>query len=79
MPHVHILWHVNGKQPSGHELKVERVSARVKAKHIAEQMGVTPSRVSSIEREQFPSADLVHRYREALGACQNVPHGQEAA
>jgi transcriptional regulator with XRE-family HTH domain len=65
--------------PSGHLLKVERVSARVKAKQIAALMGVSPSRVASIEREEFPSTEVVQRYRAALAACQNVPHTATAA
>lgn len=60
--------------PTGHNLKVSRVAARVKAKDIAAHMGVSASRVSSIERDQFPSTAAVARYREALSACQNVPH-----
>lgn len=69
---------MNSEQPSGHDLKVERVSARVKAKHLAAQMGVSGSRVSSLEREEFPSAEMVQRYREALAQCQNVPHAAAA-
>lgn len=64
---------------TGHQLKVERVAARVKAKDIAAQMGVSASRVASIEREEFPSVEAVSRYRSALEACQNVPHTPEAA
>lgn len=64
---------------SGLDLKVERVAARVKQKHLADQMGVDASRVSAIEREQFPSAHMVQRYRDALAQCQNVPHTQSAA
>lgn len=64
--------------PTGHDLKVERVSARVKGISLAAQMGVSGSRIAAIEREQYPSVEVVHRYREALRACQNVPHGQSA-
>jgi transcriptional regulator with XRE-family HTH domain len=64
---------------TGHTLKVERVAARVKAKDIAARMGVSPSRVASIEREEFPSAEAVARYRAALSACQNVLHAPSAA
>lgn len=60
-------------------MKVERVAARIKAKHLAAFMGVSPSRVASIEREEFPSAEAVARYRAALAACQNVLHTPEAA
>lgn len=67
------------KAPSGLDLKVARVAARVRQYHIAAQMGVTVSRVSAIEREEFPSAEIVRRYRAALGACQNVLHAPKVA
>jgi transcriptional regulator with XRE-family HTH domain len=66
-------------ETTGHQLKVERVAARVKAKDIAAQMGVSPSRIGSIEREEFPSTEAIARYRAALSACQNVPHSSQAA
>ena len=65
--------------PTGHDLKVERVSARVKQAILGAHMGVTYSRVSAIEREQFPSPEIVRRYRTALALCQNVPHEREVA
>lgn len=65
--------------PTGHELKVERVSVRVKAKDLAAQMGVSGSRLSHLEREQYPSAEMVVRYREALVQCENVLHFGAAA
>lgn len=65
--------------PTGLDLKVERVTARVKQKRLADQMGVDASRVSAIEREQFPSEAMVKRYRDALAQCQNVPHAASAA
>lgn len=60
---------MDAQKPTGLALKVERVSRRVKAKHIAQAMGVSESRVSSIEREQFPSDEVVARYRDALETC----------
>jgi len=65
--------------PTGLDLKVERVSARVKQQALALQMGVSASRVAAIEREAFPSTLIVYRYRSALAACQNVSHAPEAA
>lgn len=65
-------------EPTGLTLKVERVAARVKAKHLASAMGVSPSRVSSLEREQYPSPESVRAYRAALATCQNVPHEKAA-
>jgi transcriptional regulator with XRE-family HTH domain len=47
-------------------LKVERVSARVKQYRLAEAMGVSTSRVSAIEREEYPSPEIVARYRAAI-------------
>lgn len=60
--------------PSGLDLKLERVAARVKQYQLASALGVSKSRVSAIEREAFPSPQIVRRYREGLGACQNVLH-----
>lgn len=66
---------MNANEPvTGHHLKVRRVDARVKAVQLAVAMGVSNSRVSAIEREQFPSAEVVERYLVALAQCQNVPH-----
>lgn len=64
--------------PTGHNLKVERVTARVKSKDLAAQMGVSGSRLSAIEREEFPSAEMVRRFRDGLEQCQNVPHAEAA-
>lgn len=70
-----IFRHVNAlAAPTGHALKVERVAARVKAKDLAAQMGVSGSRLSHLEREQYPSPEMVSRYRVALVQCQNLPH-----
>lgn len=65
--------------PTGHDLKVERVSARVKQYELALKMGVSGTRISAIEREQFPSPEIVRRYRVALAECQHVPHTAEVA
>lgn len=58
---------------TGLDLKLERVAARVKARQVAAAMGVSPSRVSLIEREQFPSPDVVRRYRDAVATCATSP------
>lgn len=68
----------NPDEPTGLTLKVERVAARVKGVDLAKRMGMSPSRLSAIEREQYPSAESVRRYREALGTFQNV-QDQKAA
>lgn len=66
-------------ETSGLDLKVERTRARVKAKQIADVMGVSSSRVAAIEREQFPSIETVTRYRAALGTCATSPTPEAAA
>lgn len=73
-PHVDIT-----ASPTGHNLKVERVTARVKAKDLASQMGVSGSRIAAIEREQYPSVETVRRYRQAIVLCQNVSHVEAVA
>lgn len=69
MRHVPILSHVETEALSGLDLKVARVRRRVRQKAIAEGMGVSQSRITAIEREQFPSAETVRRYLEALDTC----------
>lgn len=64
---------------SGLGLKVERVTRRVKATLLAEVMGVSKSRVSAIEREQFPSSEMITRYRAALDTCAPSPTSESAA
>ena len=54
---------------SGLDLKVERTRRRVKAKRLAAVMGVSASRITAIEREQFPSEEIVERYQSALDTC----------
>lgn len=59
-----IIWHMTGL-----ELKVRRVAARVKAIDLAQAMGVSASRVSSIEREAVVSSAASKRYLAALDKC----------
>lgn len=54
---------------TGLELKVRRVSARVKGKELAAAMGVSTSRISSIEREAVVTPAASARYLEALEKC----------
>ena len=51
---------------TGIDLKVERVRARVTAKSLADQLGVTRQRVSAIESLGHVNEDLANRYRTAL-------------
>lgn len=63
---------------TGLDLKVRRVAARVKAYELADAMGVSPSRVSALEREGFVTDQAAQRYLEALGTLQKVPTATEA-
>lgn len=78
VPHVQDACMSHTDEPTGLTLKIERVAARVKAKHLAHEMGVSPSRVSTLEREQFPSRESVRAYRAALITCMNVQNGKAA-
>lgn len=55
-----------GPRTPGVELEVERVRAGLMVKHVAEFMGVAPSRVSRIEDDPSVTARLALRYRSAL-------------
>ena len=54
---------------TGLDLKVARVRARVKQREIGLVMGVTESRISSIEREGIVTSDTARRYLAALDTC----------
>ena len=54
---------------TGLELKVARIRARVKAKALAEAMGVSASRVAKIEREADVSPGIAQRYLHAVAQC----------
>lgn len=54
---------------TGLDLKVARTRARVKAKRIALAMGVSPSRVASLEREAVVTTDAADRYLRAIEEC----------
>ena len=58
---------------SGLDLKVARTRARVKAKHVAEAMGVSASRVASLEREAVVTSEAADRYLLAIEKCRT--HG----
>ena len=57
------------ENPTGLDLKVERIRAGVLLKELAREMGITPSRVSRIEKPEPVTARMVARYRAALGTC----------
>ena len=52
---------------SGHRLAEERRHRGLTQAQVAEVMGVTPGRVSQIERGELATIDAVARYVEALG------------
>lgn len=54
---------------SGLDLKVLRTRHRVKGIQVAQAMGVSPSRVTALEREAVPSAEMIRRYVEAVDTC----------
>lgn len=54
---------------SGLDLKLARVAARVKQRALGAAMGVTESRISSIEREAIVTPKLAERYLRALDTC----------
>lgn len=57
---------------TGMQLKLARVAAHVKVGAVADQMGVTSSRISRIENTAFVTDDTAQRYRRALAACITV-------
>lgn len=65
-------------ETTGLDLKVERTRCRVKATILAAEMGVSKSRLSAIEREGYPSAEIVARYRAALATCAANPTSEAA-
>jgi len=54
-------------QQSGHRLAEERKSHGITQAQLAQAMGVSPGRVSQIERGEVATIDAVARYVEALG------------
>lgn len=54
---------------SGLDLKVARTRARVKARAVADAMGVSPSRVAAVEREAVVTPEMARRYLEAIETC----------
>lgn len=54
---------------TGLELRVRRVAADVRAKALAEAMGVDPSRIAHIEAARNVTQDTVARYLAALATC----------
>lgn len=64
---------------SGLDLKVARTRARVKAKHIAEAMGVSGSRVAALEREAVVTSEAALRYLRAVEECRTIGTSEAVA
>lgn len=58
---------------TGMDLKLERVKARVKTGDLAVAMGVSASRVSTIEARAVVPDDTAERYLAALGTLTTIP------
>jgi transcriptional regulator with XRE-family HTH domain len=54
---------------TGLDLKLRRVAAGISGKAIAEAMGVSPGRVSKIEKPEPVTLDMEARYVAALSKC----------
>lgn len=54
---------------TGLDLKLRRVAARLQVKDMAEQMGISPSRVSRIEADPKVTVKMERRYMDALERC----------
>ena len=57
---------------TGMELKLRRVSARIKGVALAEAMGVTSSRITAIEKEAVVTPETQQRYLDALDTLTHV-------
>lgn len=64
---------------SGLDLKVARTRERVKAKAIAEAMGVSASRIAKLEREAVVSPEMAGRYLTAVAQCRTSGTSDAAA
>jgi len=62
----------SGTMTTGLDLKLARVRERVKAKHVAEAMGVSQSRIAKIEREAVVSPEIASRYLDAVAQCRTL-------
>lgn len=63
---------------TGLDLKLARVARRIKQKAVGAAMGVSESRVSSIEREAVVTPELAERYLRALDTCDTSTSGRAA-
>lgn len=63
---------------TGLDLKLARVARRVKQRVLGAAMGVSESRISSIEREAVVTPELAARYLAALDTCATSTSGRAA-
>lgn len=63
---------------TGLDLKLKRTAAQVKARELAIVLGVTPSRISAIERDASVTESMGQRYLDALDTLTNVRHVEVA-
>jgi len=54
---------------TGLDLKLQRISARVRLGVLADQMGISSSRLSRIEKPEPVTERMVARYTRALNEC----------
>lgn len=64
---------------TGLDLKLKRVQHRVKAKHLADQMGVSSARISTIEGQAQVTDETATKYLAALQTLTTIPTPQQAS
>lgn len=64
---------------TGMELKLQRVGHRVKAKHLADEMGVSSARVSAIENQAAVTDETATKYLSALSTLTTIPTSADTA
>ena len=64
---------------TGLDLKVERIRDGLMVKDVAEQMGISPSRLSRIEVDEPVTDRMLARYRTALDTCRTSGTSTETA
>jgi plasmid maintenance system antidote protein VapI len=64
---------------TGLDLKLQRVRHRVKAKHLADQMGVSSARVSAVEGQAVVTSETAEKYLAALQTLTTIPTPSEPA
>lgn len=62
----------------GKTLKLKRIDADVKAKDVAQAMGVTPGRVSAIENSRVLTEQTVDQYLRALATLTTTTTSESA-